>query len=73
LWVKDPQQTIVYNKVKVSLTIRELIEVYCKKGFSKMGSLAKFGGHSIRTKARILIGYNWRVKHLEYDNDDLGD
>ena len=38
-----------------------------------MGSLANFGGHSIRAKARILIGYNWRVKHLEYDNDDLGD
>ena len=73
LWFKDPQQTIVYNKVKVSLTIRELIEVYCKKGFPKMGSLAKFGAHSIRAKARILIGYNWRVKHLEYDNDDLGD
>ena len=34
LWFKDPQQTIVYNKVKVSLTIGELIEVYCKKGLS---------------------------------------
>ena len=36
LWIKNPEQTIIYNKVKVSLTIRELIEVYCKKGFSKM-------------------------------------
>ena len=38
-----------------------------------MHTAEKMTGNSIRDKARYLIGYNWRVKHLEYDNEENGD
>ena len=37
-----------------------------------MRSAEKMTGNSIRDKARYLIGYNIRVKHLEYDNEEMG-
>ena len=72
-WVKDPNQTIVYNAVNKDITIRKLIELWCKKGFQKMETAESFTGNSIRDKCRWFIGYNWRVKHLEYDNKPNGD
>ena len=37
-WIKDPNQTIVYNAVNKDITIRKLIELWCKKGFQKNGN-----------------------------------
>ena len=50
-----------------------MIVEYCKAGFEKMRTGEKMTANSIRDKARYLIGYNWRVKHLEYDNQENGD
>ena len=56
-----------FTQVNQPITIRALIEEYCKAGFEKMTD------NSIRDKARYLIGYSWRVKYLEYDNQENGD
>jgi hypothetical protein len=72
-WVKDPNLTVAFTQVNQSIAIRDLIKEYCKAGFEKMCSAEKMTGNSIRDKARYLIGYNIRVKHLEYDNEENGD
>ena len=72
-WTKDPNLTVQFTQVNQPITIRALIEEYCKAGFEKMRTGEKMTGNSIRDKARYLIGYNWRVKHLEYDNQENGD
>ena len=72
-WIKDPNLTVAFTQVNQSITIRDLIKEYCKAGFEKMRSAEKMTGNSIRDKARYLIGYNIRVKHLEYDNEENGD
>ena len=72
-WVKDPNLTVSFTQINKSITIKDLIEEYCKAGFEKMRSGEKMTANSIRDKARYLIGYNWRVKHLEYDNQENGD
>ena len=72
-WIKNPNDTVRFTKVKDSKTIKEVIEAYCKKGFPKMGKEEKYTGNSIRQRACKLIGYNKRVKFLEYDDDEIGD
>jgi len=72
-WIKDPNLTVAYTQVNQSITIRDLIKEYCKAGFEKMRTAEKMTANSIRDKARYLIGYNIRVKHLEYDNEENGD
>jgi len=72
-WIKDPNQTIVYNAVNKTITIRKLIEQYAIKGFQKMENAECLTGNSIRDKVRHMFGYNLRLKHLEYDSKDNGD
>ena len=72
-WVKNPNDTIKFNKVITSKTIGGVIEAYCKKGFPKINKEEKLVGRAIREKGRILIGYNQRVKFLEYEDDEFGD
>ena len=75
LEAKRKAKTIITNdsaveKLKQPVSI--VIEHFCKEGFPR----AKFGGtltaDTIRKRARGLIGYNLRVKHLGYDNDTDG-
>ena len=72
-WLKNPNDTVRFTKVKDSKTINEVIEAYCKKGFPKIGKEEKYNGNGIRQRALKLIGYNKRVKFLEYDDDEIGD
>ena len=72
-WIKDPNQTIVFKKMKKMVTIRKLIVDFAKKGFQKMQTAECLTGNSIRDKVRHLFGYNHRIRHLEYDNHDNGD
>jgi len=55
-WIKNPNDTVRFTKVKDSKTIKEIIEAYCKKGFPKMGKEEKYTGNSIRQRACKLIG-----------------
>ena len=41
-WVKNPNDTVKFAKVKESKTIKEVIEAYCKKGFPKIGKEEKY-------------------------------
>ena len=72
-WIKDPNETLKFNKVIKNLTTGETIELFCKEGFPKMREEGKLSGKQIREKARSLIGYNKRIKFLDYDDDDQGD
>ena len=72
-WTKDPNETLKFNKVIKNLTTGETIELFCKDGFPKMREEGKLSGKQIREKARSLIGYNKRVKFLDYDDDEQGD
>jgi len=72
-WVKNPNETIRFNKVIKRATIGKVIEAYCKKGFPKIGRAEKFRGVGIRNTARVLIGYNKRTSFLDYDDDDFGE
>lgn len=72
-WIKNPNETVKFNKVIKSTKTGKVIEAYCKKGFPKIGSEEKIRGKGIREKARCLIGYNKRTGFLDYDTDDLGD
>ena len=69
-WIKDPNQTIVFKKINKMITIRKLIVDFAKKGFQKMQTAECLTGNSIRDKVRHLFGYNHRIRHLEYDNQN---
>ena len=49
----------------------DFIELFCKDGFPKMREEGKLSGRQIREKARSLIGYNKRVKFLDYDDNKM--
>ena len=80
-WISCPQEA--KRKASVIITkeeayekskepISRVIEAYCKAGFPR----ATFGGSLvakvIEKRARYLIGYNHRKKHLQYYNDSEG-
>ena len=52
--------------------VSRVVEAYCKAGFPR----ATFGGtlvaKVIEKRARVIIGYNHRKKHLTYRNDNNG-
>ena len=80
-WVKDPNITRRQKRTKTSLdqveesqkkTLGEVIEVVCIKDFPKIDSEGTLTAKSITDRARYILGYNWRVKHFVYHNDDDG-
>ena len=46
-WLKNPNDTVKFTKVKASKTINEVIEAYCKKGFPKTGKEEKYTGNTL--------------------------
>ena len=40
-WTKDPNLTVSFTQVNQSITIKDLIEEYCKAGFEEMYSAEK--------------------------------
>jgi hypothetical protein len=72
-WIKNPNETVRFNKVIKRASVGKVIEAYCKKGFPKIGRAEKFRGVGIRNTARVLIGYNKRTSFLDYDDDDFGE
>jgi len=80
-WVRDPNITKKEKRTKATLdqieesqkkTLGEVIEVVCIKDFPKIDSEGTLTAKSITDRARYSIGYNWRVKHLVYHNDEDG-
>jgi integrase len=80
-WIKDPNITKREKRTKASLdqieesqkkTLGEVIEELCMRSFPKIDSEGTLTAKSITDRARYIIGYNWRVKHLGYHNDDEG-
>ena len=80
-WIKDPNITRRDKRTRTSLdqveqsqkkTLGEVIEELCMRGFPKIDSEGTLTAKSIQDRARYILGYNWRVKHLVYHNDDDG-
>ena len=80
-WISCPLEakqraTVIITKKeayeKSKEPISNVVEAYCKADFPR----ATFGGslvaRVIEKRARYLIGYNHRKKHLTYYNDDKG-
>ena len=59
-WLKNPNETVRFNKIIKSKSIGEVIEAYCKKGFPKIGSEENIKDEKIRGRvwksSRNLIG-----------------
>ena len=59
-WLKNPNETVRFNKIIKSKSIGEVIEAYCKKGFPKIGSEENIRDEKIRGRvwksSRNLIG-----------------
>ena len=80
-WITDPNITKKVSETRTTLgqveesqkkTLGEVIEVLCIENFPKIDSEGTLTSKSIADRARYTLGYNWRVKHFVYHNDDDG-
>ena len=80
-WITDPNITKKLSETRTTLeqaeesqkkTLGEVIEELCMRSFPKIDNEGTLTAKSITDRARYIIGYNWRVKHLVYQNDEEG-
>ena len=80
-WITDPNITKKLSETKTTLgqveeaqkkTLGEVIIELAKAGFPKIDTAENLTAKSIKDRARYIIGYNWRIKHLVVENNDDG-
>ena len=81
LWVKNPNITEKEKETKITKsqfvesqkkTIRETIELLCKAGFPRSTRTGTLTARFISQCFRFLAGYNWRARHLKFQDDKEG-
>lgn len=74
-WVTNPKIEIKSQEElgeKDQPTIRKVIELICKKGFSRKNINGFLSSDSLINHTRYLIGYNKRKDHIRYIDDEKG-
>ena len=81
LWFKNPNITEREKETKITKsqfvesqkkTIRETIELLCKAGFPRSTRTGSLTARFISQCFRFLAGYNWRARHLKFQDDKEG-
>jgi integrase len=74
-WITNPKIEIMSQEElqeKDQPTIRRVIELICKKGFSRKNINGFLSSDSLINHTRYLIGYNKRKNHIRYIDDEKG-
>jgi|TARA_R100000656_G_scaffold26237_1_gene23268 integrase len=81
LWIKSPNITEYEKEHKITKsqflnsqkkTAIETIELICKAGFPKITKTGNLTAKTISQCFRFLAGYNWRARHLKFQDDKEG-
>ena len=80
IWITDPLIAEKEKETKITkkqiddskkLTLREVIEMFCKAGFPQLYNKGGLSKRHMSDCFRYLVGYNWRARHLRFTEDFL--
>ena len=81
LWIKNPNITEREKETKITKaqfidsqkkTAREAIELLCKAGYPRTTKTGNLTARTISQCFRFLAGFNWRARHLKFQDNNEG-